>query len=71
VHTDAVHGDAVHTDAVHTYLAVGGERGWSSREREILKYYSFKLYSIGSRVLKTETACIAGLSIILGKAGIF
>ena len=58
-------------NVLHTYLAVGGERGWSGRERELLKNHGFKLYSIGSRVLKTETACIAGLSIILGKTGIF
>jgi len=51
-------------------LAVGGERGWSSKERRMLYEYGFKLYSIGERVLKTETACAAGLAIILSKTGL-
>ena len=46
-------------------LAVGGERGFSDRERALLKKHGFKLYSLGKRVLKTETAAIAGLSVIL------
>ncbi len=50
-------------------LAVGGERGFSSRERVLLKNHGFKLYSLGKRVLKTETAAIAGLSVILSKLG--
>ncbi|MDX9800802.1 MAG: RsmE family RNA methyltransferase [Spirochaetia bacterium] len=54
----------------HTILAVGGERGWSARERKMLSDYGFKLYSIGERVLKTETACAAGLSIIFSKMGL-
>ena len=48
-------------------LAVAGERGFSNRERFLLKEHGFKLYSLGKRVLKTETAAIAGLSIILSK----
>ncbi|MCL2792423.1 MAG: RsmE family RNA methyltransferase [Spirochaetaceae bacterium] len=50
-------------------LAVGGERGFSNRERVLLKNHGFKLYSLGKRVLKTETATIAGLSVILSKIG--
>ena len=51
-------------------LAVGGERGWSAKERKILYLNGFSLYSIGERVLKTETACAAGLAIILSKTGL-
>lgn len=51
-------------------LAVGGERGWSGRERELLRNNRFTLCSLGRRVLKTETACIAALSVILGKSGL-
>ena len=50
-------------------LAVGGERGFSDRERALLKNHGFKLCSLGKRVLKTETAIISGLSIILSKTG--
>ncbi len=55
----------------YAILAAGGERGWSARERNLLRDYGFKLYSIGKRVLKTETACIAGLTVLLGKTGCF
>ena len=51
-------------------LAVGGERGWSSKEREILRENSFTLCSLGERVLKTETACTAGITLIKSKKGI-
>ena len=45
-------------------LAVGGERGWSEREREALRNNGFKLAHLGFRVLRTETACIAAISIL-------
>lgn len=45
-------------------LAVGGERGWSKRERDSLRNAGFRLASLGERVLRTETACIAGISIL-------
>ena len=54
-----------------TVLAVGGERGWSTKEREILRDYSFTLCSLGERVLKTETACIAGISVIYSLKNLF
>ncbi|MCL2294256.1 MAG: RsmE family RNA methyltransferase [Spirochaetes bacterium] len=50
-------------------LAVGGERGFSNRERVLLKNNGFVLYSLGKRVLRTETAAVAGLSVILSKTG--
>ena len=52
-------------------LAIGSERGWSTAERNLLRKNSFKLVNIGDRVLKTETACIAGLTLILHKMSIF
>ena len=58
------------TDKNRIVIAVGGERGWSAKERKILYEYGFNLYSIGERVLKTETACAAGLAIILSKTGL-
>lgn len=48
-------------------LAVGGERGWSNAEREALRNHGFTLVDLGSRVLRTETACIAGLTILLSQ----
>ena len=54
-----------------TILAVGGERGWSTKERYILRENSFTLCSLGNRILKTETACVAGISIINTLKGIY
>jgi RsmE family RNA methyltransferase len=51
----------------HGTLAVGSERGWSAAERDLLREHGFTLASLGNRVLKTETACIAGLAIVLEK----
>lgn len=45
-------------------LAVGGERGWSSTERHILRDSGFLLASLGPRVQRTDTACIAAVSIL-------
>ncbi|MFT5091064.1 MAG: 16S rRNA (uracil1498-N3)-methyltransferase [Candidatus Latescibacterota bacterium] len=48
-------------------LAVGSERGWSAAERQVLRARDFTLVGMGERVLKTETACIAGLALVLAK----
>ena len=45
-------------------LAVGGERGWHNKERDALRSAGFTLVDLGARVLRTETACIAGISIL-------
>ncbi len=45
-------------------LAVGGERGWSKSERDVLRQNRFKLLNLGERVLRTETACIAAIAIL-------
>lgn len=50
-------------------LAVGGERGWSAAERELLREKGFVLAHLGSRVLRTETACIAGITLLKAKLG--
>ncbi len=50
-------------------LALGAERGWSPGEREILRASGFVLAHLGSRVLRTETACIAALALLKAKCG--
>ncbi len=47
------------------YLAVGPERGWSTKERNKLKYHGFSLYSLGPRVLRQDTAVVVGLGQLL------
>ncbi len=44
-------------------LAFGPERGWSARERELLRSRGFSLAHLGSRVLRTETAVVAAVAI--------
>ena len=48
-------------------LAFGPERGWSQAERAILRGIGFELAHLGPRVLRTETAVVAAVSI--AKAG--
>ncbi len=51
-------------------LAIGPERGWSDRERQLLVDNGFVPASLGKRVLRTETACSAGLGVLLGRMGL-
>jgi RsmE family RNA methyltransferase len=50
-------------------LAVGPERGWSDRERELLEKAGFLRLSLGERALRTETACTAAAVLVLEKIG--
>jgi len=52
-------------------LALGAERGWSADERKLLREAGFALAHLGPRVLRTETALVAGLSVLLAKRGEF
>jgi RsmE family RNA methyltransferase len=50
-------------------LAVGSERGWSGHERELLDRAGFRRLSMGSRALRTETACTAAVILLMEKLG--
>ncbi|MDR1955956.1 MAG: 16S rRNA (uracil(1498)-N(3))-methyltransferase [Treponema sp.] len=50
-------------------VAIGSERGWSDRERDMLEAAGFRRLSLGSRVLRTETACVAATVLALEKTG--
>jgi RsmE family RNA methyltransferase len=50
-------------------VAIGSERGWSDRERDMLEHAGFLRLSMGERALKTETACIAAAVLIMEKIG--
>jgi len=51
-------------------LAVGSERGWSSRERRIFGEAGFESVGLGGRVLRTETACSVGAALALAGMGL-
>lgn len=57
------------TDSV--LLALGAERGWSAVERDLLRNHGFKLYHLGGRVLKMDTACMAAVALVLSQANWF
>jgi RsmE family RNA methyltransferase len=50
-------------------LAVGSERGWSDRERDLLEEAGFLRLSMGKRALRTETACVAAALLTMEKLG--
>jgi len=48
-------------------IAVGPERGWSDHERELFEQAGFMRLSMGSRALRTETACVAAAAFAMEK----
>lgn len=51
-------------------VAIGSERGWSPNDRTTLRAHRFTLAHLGPRVLRTETAVVASLSILRAKLGL-
>lgn len=50
-------------------LAIGSERGWTEREVEELQSRGFIICNLGKRILKTETASVASVSLCLAALG--
>jgi RsmE family RNA methyltransferase len=50
-------------------LAIGPERGWAKPDRDRLRAAGFTLVSLGTRVMRVETAVTAGLALVLAKMG--
>jgi RsmE family RNA methyltransferase len=50
-------------------LAVGPERGFTSGERDLLRDAGYELASLGRRVLRTESAVVAALSVMKASTG--
>jgi RsmE family RNA methyltransferase len=51
-------------------LAVGSERGWTGAERDAFRREGFQLVHLGARVLRTETACVAALTLVRSGLGL-
>lgn len=51
-------------------VALGAERGWSATERNLLRAHGFIFAHLGERVLRTETACIAAVTLLKAKLGL-
>lgn len=52
------------------WAAIGSERGWSDRERALFKDWGFSLCSLGTRILRTETAVTAASVLIISSMGL-
>jgi len=48
-------------------IAVGPERGWSDRERDMFEKAGFLRLSMGQRALRTETACVCAATLAIEK----
>ena len=68
--TKAVQNCSARQSGIRITAAIGSERGWSERERNLFKQKGFTLCSMGERVLRTETACTAATVIILQALGV-
>lgn len=49
--------------------AIGSERGWTDKEREIFSKAGFTHCGMGSRILRTETAATTAAAVILDSMG--
>ena len=50
-------------------LAIGPERGWSARERNVFIESGFRPVLLGNRILRTETCAVAGAALALSRMG--
>ena len=67
--SSSLHEFLEHESAHSVLAAIGSERGWTDRERDLLEASGFTLCSMGSRILRTETAATVASSIILDSMG--
>jgi RsmE family RNA methyltransferase len=51
-------------------LAIGPERGWTDKERDSLRNAGFELVHLGPRVLRVETATVAGITLLKARLGL-
>jgi len=54
----------LHSAPKRACLAVGPEGGWTSYELKLFEKHGFEAFSVGSRILRTDTACIALISLL-------
>ena len=58
-------------DGRRTVIAVGPEGGWTDREVSILEGRGFRRHSLGSRILRTDTATIAVIAQLMAERDIY
>ena len=65
----SLHDFLEHEGARSVVAAIGSERGWTERERDLLESAGFTLCGMGARILRTETAATVASAIILDTMG--
>lgn len=65
----SLHDFLAHESALNVVAAIGSERGWTEKERDMLELSGFTLCSMGTRILRTETAATVASSLILDSMG--
>jgi RsmE family RNA methyltransferase len=50
--------------SVRPLVAVGPEGGWTDYEVRLLAERGFRMFSLGPRILRTDTACVALISVL-------
>jgi RsmE family RNA methyltransferase len=68
--TSSLHDFLMHEGSHSFIAAIGSERGWTDRERDLLEKSGFTLCSMGNRILRTETASTVAASLILDSMGV-
>ena len=63
-------GDVSFSKEVPGIAAIGSERGWTDRERELLELSDFIRCGMGTRIMRTETAATVAGAIILNSMGV-
>ena len=58
-------GESPPSSAPAAILAIGPERGWSDKERALLRDQGFSLHHLGDRILRVEAACLVGGGLML------
>jgi RsmE family RNA methyltransferase len=58
-------GESPPSSAPASILAIGPERGWSDKERALLRAQGFSLHHLGDRILRVEAACLVGGGLML------
>ena len=72
---EAIHTKKLFSDADASFCdyeviaAIGSERGWTDRERDLLQKKGFTLCGMGPRIMRTETAATVAGAIILDEIG--
>ena len=60
-------GETAPADAREGFLAIGPERGWSDKERTLLRTQGFAVQHLGDRILRVEAACLVGGGLMLAQ----